>query len=181
MTEAHWMMGTWQEVPISTGKPRLRWLSLAEEMRRSMARLKRPSPDERRGMEKTFRTGYTHGYLHALDDMRRLTERGYTRSREVWNFMVGQSEALYRWRRSDCATLVLAPGMKFPPRWKDLCAAVMARDRCCILCGSSELLEFDHEPEIQDGGMASLATVRVLCRPCHERKTREAAEARRHR
>ncbi len=54
---------------------------------------------------------------------------------------------------------------------------VRERDRVCVDCGSTELLEFDHEPPWRDTGRTSTEDLRLRCGPCHRRKhEREATD-----
>lgn len=58
-----------------------------------------------------------------------------------------------------------------------------ARGRC-EACGIGPLAggewESDHLVDLRDGGTNALDNLRILCRPCHKRKTAEARKKRRH-
>ena len=55
---------------------------------------------------------------------------------------------------------------------------VAARDRCCVDCGSTELLEFDHNPPFEESGHTVVAELELRCWPCHEKRTAEQARKR---
>ena len=53
---------------------------------------------------------------------------------------------------------------------------VKERDRACVDCGSSDLLEYDHEPAHQLTGRTVVDELALRCAPCHRRRhMRESA------
>ena len=49
---------------------------------------------------------------------------------------------------------------------------VKERDRCCVDCGSSDLLEFDHVPDYAISGRTLVEELVLRCAPCHRRRHR---------
>jgi hypothetical protein len=47
---------------------------------------------------------------------------------------------------------------------------VKERDRCCVDCGSTELLEYDHVPEFERSGRTVVDQLELRCGPCHRRR-----------
>ena len=65
--------------------------------------------------------------------------------------------------------------------WRRLVAQLkLERGEYCQACGKdATYLEADHIVELKDGGAPlDPANVRLLCRPCHARKTNQAREER---
>lgn len=52
---------------------------------------------------------------------------------------------------------------------------VRERDRVCVDCGSSELLEYDHVPDYQLTGHTTAEELQLRCAPCHRRRHDRAA------
>jgi hypothetical protein len=52
---------------------------------------------------------------------------------------------------------------------------VRERDRVCVDCGSSELLEFDHVPDHRITGRTTTDELQLRCAPCHRRRHGQAA------
>lgn len=46
----------------------------------------------------------------------------------------------------------------------------------CVLCGSSERIEFDHVHPVSKGGSSSASNVQLLCRTCNRKKRAKTAE-----
>lgn len=44
---------------------------------------------------------------------------------------------------------------------------VLERDRCCIDCGASEFLQFDHQPDFETSRRTVIDELRIRCRSCH--------------
>jgi hypothetical protein len=44
---------------------------------------------------------------------------------------------------------------------------VKARDRVCVDCGSSEFLEYDHEPNFEVTKHTTVDETKLRCRTCH--------------
>lgn len=57
-----------------------------------------------------------------------------------------------------------------------------ARGRCesCGIPLASGEWESDHVVEVRDGGTNGIENLRILCKPCHKRKTAERRRQRRH-
>jgi 5-methylcytosine-specific restriction endonuclease McrA len=51
--------------------------------------------------------------------------------------------------------------------WRKLRARAIARDRRCIVCGTTEQLEADHVVPVEHGGRDELTNVVIRCRRCH--------------
>ncbi len=49
---------------------------------------------------------------------------------------------------------------------------VKERDRCCVDCGSSDVLEFDHVPDYAISGRTVVEELVLRCAPCHRRRHR---------
>lgn len=66
------------------------------------------------------------------------------------------------------------------PAWRALIASIKReRGNRCEDCGASGRVIGDHVHEIKDGGaMLDRSNVRLLCWPCHNRKTARAKKAR---
>jgi hypothetical protein len=47
---------------------------------------------------------------------------------------------------------------------------VRERDRCCVDCGATELLEYDHVPSFDRSGRTVVDELRLRCAPCHRRR-----------
>lgn len=47
---------------------------------------------------------------------------------------------------------------------------VRERDRCCIDCGSTDLLEYDHNPPHQETRHTITEELELRCAPCHRRR-----------
>lgn len=47
---------------------------------------------------------------------------------------------------------------------------VKERDRVCVDCGSSDLLEYDHNPPYQTTGQTHTDELQLRCGPCHRRR-----------
>ncbi len=52
---------------------------------------------------------------------------------------------------------------------------VMERDRSCVDCGSSELLEYDHVPAFEESRQTVVEELELRCGPCHRRRHDDAA------
>ncbi len=52
---------------------------------------------------------------------------------------------------------------------------VRERDRVCVDCGTSEFLQFDHEPDYDDSRRTIVDELRLRCRTCHRARHREQA------
>jgi len=52
---------------------------------------------------------------------------------------------------------------------------VKERDRVCVDCGGSDLLEYDHVPAHVDSGRTMVEELELRCAPCHRRRHGEAA------
>ena len=53
---------------------------------------------------------------------------------------------------------------------------VKERDRCCVDCGTTTLLEYDHVPDFAMTGHTVVEELQLRCAPCHQRRhDREAA------
>jgi len=55
---------------------------------------------------------------------------------------------------------------------------VMAQHRGCVDCGSTELLEYDHDPPYDESGHTVVAELVPRCGPCHRKRTVERNAAR---
>jgi len=53
---------------------------------------------------------------------------------------------------------------------------VRERDRGCVDCGSTEFLEYDHEPPFEQTGRTVVAELRLRCRECHRARHRALEE-----
>jgi hypothetical protein len=47
---------------------------------------------------------------------------------------------------------------------------IKERDRCCIDCGATELLEYDHVPSFGETGHTVVEETELRCAPCHRRR-----------
>lgn len=47
---------------------------------------------------------------------------------------------------------------------------VKERDRCCVDCGSTDLLQYDHNPDFAISGRTVVEEVEIRCAPCHHAK-----------
>lgn len=47
---------------------------------------------------------------------------------------------------------------------------LMARDKCCLRCGTTENLSMDHVVPVAKGGKHSISNAQVLCRSCNSWK-----------
>jgi hypothetical protein len=47
---------------------------------------------------------------------------------------------------------------------------VKERDRCCVDCGSFDLLEFDHVPAFSETGRTVVEELELRCAPCHRHR-----------
>ena len=47
---------------------------------------------------------------------------------------------------------------------------VAERDRVCVDCGSTELLQYDHDPSWQETGRTVTDELHLRCAPCHKRR-----------
>jgi 5-methylcytosine-specific restriction endonuclease McrA len=47
---------------------------------------------------------------------------------------------------------------------------VKERDRCCVDCGSTDLLEYDHNPSHHHTGHTITDELELRCAPCHHRR-----------
>lgn len=56
---------------------------------------------------------------------------------------------------------------------------VAARDRCCVDCGSTEFLEYDHDPAYEESGRTVVNELWLRCRECHRARHRNGPEDRR--
>lgn len=55
--------------------------------------------------------------------------------------------------------------------------SVWARDKGkCVLCGSTERIEYDHKIPVSRGGSSTVDNVQLLCRPCNRAKRTKTAE-----
>ena len=52
---------------------------------------------------------------------------------------------------------------------------VRERDRACVDCGSTELLEYDHVPDHRSSGQTVVEQLELRCAPCHRRRHGDAA------
>jgi 5-methylcytosine-specific restriction endonuclease McrA len=53
---------------------------------------------------------------------------------------------------------------------------VKERDRVCVDCGATTLLEYDHVPDFATTGRTIVEELQLRCAPCHQRRhDREAA------
>ena len=63
--------------------------------------------------------------------------------------------------------------MYHTPQYRKARAVVLARDGCCVLCGSTSSLTADHYPPAQPGcsldDFCDPDRMRTLCRDCHNR------------
>lgn len=60
------------------------------------------------------------------------------------------------------------------PRQKQV---VKERDRSCVDCGSTDLLEFDHVPAFDVSGRSVVEELELRCAPCHHRRHRSGEAA----
>ena len=51
--------------------------------------------------------------------------------------------------------------------WRDVRKFVVARDKACLVCGSTANLTVDHVRPLSEGGSDAPANLRTLCRACH--------------
>jgi 5-methylcytosine-specific restriction protein A len=63
--------------------------------------------------------------------------------------------------------------------WKTLRAAVLARDRVCVLCGSEPAVIADHRIAKRDGGTDTVSNLQGLGWRCHARKSAAEKASRR--
>jgi hypothetical protein len=56
---------------------------------------------------------------------------------------------------------------------------VTARDRCCVDCGGTEFLEFDHEPAFEKTHRTVVEELKLRCWPCHRLRHGDDADRRR--
>ncbi len=54
---------------------------------------------------------------------------------------------------------------------------VKERDRVCVDCGSTNLLELDHVPAFAESGHTIVEELELRCAPCHERRHRQDGAA----
>ena len=47
---------------------------------------------------------------------------------------------------------------------------VRERDRRCVDCGSTDLLEYDHEPDYDDSRHTVIEELRLRCATCHHKR-----------
>ncbi len=47
---------------------------------------------------------------------------------------------------------------------------IKERDRCCVDCGATELLEYDHVPSFDETGHTVVDETELRCAPCHRRR-----------
>ena len=137
--------------------------------------LSKPPVVTNRDVELAYRRGYSQGYAAAVEDFGTLIKAGYTRFKEVRNFLGNHLQVIYsQWRvrhalREACE--YLPPTMKVEP-WQSLRRKVLERDGYrCVHCGSSDDPQVDHIEQIQHGGVAREVNLRVLCGPCNRRRT----------
>ncbi|QXC61351.1 HNH endonuclease [Aquihabitans sp. G128] len=52
---------------------------------------------------------------------------------------------------------------------------VKERDRHCVDCGSTALLEYDHVPPYELSGQTVTSELQLRCAPCHRRRHRSDA------
>lgn len=183
----HDTAGRWKPVHCGRyyrGKPKLRFVyqrGTAKLRLVSLDSLDEPSKQEKRSFaadESGFRRGYCHGYHAAITDMRELRKQRIQRITEIGNFMAIHLDVLYGWRARQYVNF-LPPEMLYPDRYDLICDRVRERDRNrCVECGSRKELEFDHDLEIADGGISADGNMRLLCKPCHHRKSMASAQER---
>lgn len=51
---------------------------------------------------------------------------------------------------------------------------IKERDRCCVDCGATELLEYDHVPSFDETGHTVVEETELRCAPCHRRRHERA-------
>ena len=56
-------------------------------------------------------------------------------------------------------------------------AAVHARDRACVRCGSTAGVQVHHRVALVDGGSNQLSNLELLCADCHRLSSSEAHRA----
>ena len=49
---------------------------------------------------------------------------------------------------------------------------VKERDRSCVDCGSTDLLQYDHDPDFEVSGHTIVDELTLRCAPCHHRRHR---------
>lgn len=47
---------------------------------------------------------------------------------------------------------------------------VKERDRVCVDCGATTLLEYDHVPDFAESGRSVVEELQLRCAPCHRRR-----------
>lgn len=67
----------------------------------------------------------------------------------------------------------MAWGESYGSAWVKIRKQVLAREKCCRKCGSTERLEVDHIINKACGGTDDSWNLQVLCHPCHKRKTNQ--------
>lgn len=139
-------------------------LSLAEFMAQ-------PTQITSRDLEAAYRKGYQQGYAAAAEDAGRLVRYGYTRLREICNFLNQHAGVLYTtWRMAYVfrrKSEYLPPALKVL-RWQELRQNIVERDgHRCVFCFATEDLHVDHIEQVQHGGVASESNLRVLCASCN--------------
>jgi 5-methylcytosine-specific restriction endonuclease McrA len=55
--------------------------------------------------------------------------------------------------------------------WGERRAAVHARDRACVRCGSTRRLQVHHRVAVVDGGSNELDNLELLCGDCHAQRS----------
>ena len=126
---------------------------------------------------------YLQLYLLLLDDNIDITER---KELEFYKKIFGYSEAeifqielKVRQDKQEWNT-VKSAGFNnlsnFEQRSRNIPASIKKivwdRDKGkCVLCGSTEYLEFDHDIPFSRGGSNSTENIRILCRNCNRRKS----------
>lgn len=118
--------------------------------------------------EESYRRGYAQGYWAAIEDLKEVKQQGYTRIRELENFLYKHWLRITYWRFNRLTAGYFPPQMPEPQNWPALRRQVLSRDsHQCVWCGSLTDLQVDHIDPVKEGGVAEEDNLRTLCRPCN--------------
>lgn len=129
-----------------------------------------PEPNGGRQLPKE---AFREGFVHALNAMRDLQAKGFTRLDEVAAICSAAAAGdLKRWAMERGAAYnSRAPKVWSGSTWWEIREKVLERDgRRCARCGSTKRLHIDHIQPVAKGGGPWLENLQVLCRTCNLQK-----------